>query len=447
MGRLDTESGCRDAMSYYYDYLSEQHHQIPTSISEHIEQCEHCQQELKWLKEIDTKQSSFVENSASAADIRSLELHYSLIGHAVSCSTIKAFLPVMAIGGQEVTVPTPVTVHIDRCSRCREDFQTLKKLNLTTIQYGMVCTIFSKNDIDFVDRFSPEQIEAISDILNRPDSDVITCFRLKDSEKELYEVDILPGRETLETRETVLHQNEHSVVTAPKASQQRLLKRYWSGLTAAAAVLVVGIFLMFSGPSVQATDIGQIYEALKNVKNISMTYYDALEPEPLQQIWVSRSLGVKLFKTGETYSLWDIKNKTQKTLKSTSSEIESESLNRSEIRTVSETMNIPYGLLPFKHTSELPAGAVWERVRSSDTNAVYEESTEVYDLMWTHQTGNRTPVHYRWQCRLDPVSKYPQKVLFWQKQPFQQDFEMTTVIDISYPTQTEIQNIIQQAGF
>ncbi len=446
MSTSEIESICQKSMIYYYDYLSSARDQVPDDVCDHIAECAYCQQELLSLKQIDSQ--SDTDFTLTSAQTTHLELHFALAYQPIKCSTIKAFLPVLAIPGQQVTIATPVTTHLEHCSRCSEELKTLKELDLSVLQYGLVSQMFSNHSIESPEAFSASQMEVVSEMLNRPDSGVVTCFRLKDPLKdepgESYEVDVstedVPLTKQPESKRAEATAHD-TIKVQPRASKQRRFLRP----LAAAAVLMIAALLLFQNSPLQATDIGQIYEALKNVTNVSMTQYDVDEPAPIQQTWMSRSLGIKLYKEQERFTLWDIENKTRKIYGNDAAQIQSTMLEQDAIETVAKTMDAPYGLLPFKNVSELPRGAVWEKVQSQEAGPDIEK-TEIYNLFWTQKSATGNSVDYQWQCHIDAATKCPLKIMWGKKNPDTQNHELTTRIEITYPTQGQVRDIVEQAG-
>ena len=175
-----------------------------------------------------------------------------------------------------------------------------------------------------------------------------------------------------------------------------------------------------------------------------MTQYDVNIEEPVQATHISHSLGIKLFETSGAFTLYDIKNKTRKMKADPASEVQQTDIDREMVRTVAGTMDVPWGLLPFKKTADLPNGAVWQKVQSAQVDLIPEQ-TEIFDLFWsTEITGGK--IDYQWRCHLDAVTKRPFKIEWRQKNQLNQEFELTTFTEISYPTEMQIKGVIDQAG-
>lgn len=441
MGSTELESLCQKAMMYYYDIISDNTSEIPSGIQKHIDQCRHCKQEISWLSQTDRETRSGNQNTVIAAHVTHLELHFALADHPVSCSTIKSYLPALA-ADPTVTTATPVTAHIKHCCRCAEDLAALRQMNLTTAQYSDICRLFSAGQKPLWLSFSEVQTRTIREIQTRADSGVVTRFRIKDSsssnEPAAFDVEVVRASTTPDCQE---RQPVKIVSVAGQNSgrhfhfqPQRLIRPI-----AAAAAILICTFLLFKGSTVQATDISQIYDALKDVKNIVMTYYTAESDSPIQEIRVSKDMRVKLSKIGETLTLWNLNQKVRQTLTNTAP-LQTSQLDDAEIDAASKTINIPFGLLPFKNTRELPKGAIWKKTDLVESDMA-AQSVEAYDLFWTDQ-GKAC----RWQCRIDALTKRPQYILYWEKNPADMDYELVNRIEVSYPTAEQTKEAIRPFG-
>ena len=138
----NSNSMCEQAQGYYYDYLCGRGQEcIPAEILDHIDQCRFCQTEVNRLKielsrvEDDAGQSTEQKNFVA---VTNLKLHFDYIGALVTCETVRPFLPSLADPTLEVGVPTPITVHLDKCQQCSDDLETIRQLKLT---YKQLCRL------------------------------------------------------------------------------------------------------------------------------------------------------------------------------------------------------------------------------------------------------------------------------------------------------------------
>jgi len=457
MNKLDTSPQCQAAMPYYYDHLCGRQEQIPQDISVHIASCPDCQNEVQWLKQTDTGSEEFsIQKLQAISHATQMQLHCALIDRPVRCSTIKSFLPILAIPDMAVKISTPVTVHIQACAECAQDLEILKELDLSDKQRYGLSQIFSQKQsessgdsqavTDTFFRGTTDTNTAIRGIMDRPDSGVVTCFQAKDASvsqpEKLFTVEITKDDSFLSANPPA----DHTHISETRGATTTSTRSRWvlKPLAAAAAVIIATI-LLFQSPSVKATDIGQIYEALKNVKNIVITQYEANNPDPIQTIWISRSLDIKLLEAGSAFTLYDINSKTQKNRINPASDVQQTNLNHAMTQSIAKSMEVPWGLLPFKNTSELPAGAVWEV--QPEGIVMDSGKTEIYDLFWIAKiVGNNSSIYHQWRCHIDVTTKHPLKVEWWQKTQQDQEYELITFTEITYPTEGQIQEVIDKTG-
>ena len=459
MKKPDQSPQCQEAMPYYYDYLCGQQEQIPEAVSVHIAGCEVCQNEVQWLKQTDEKSEEFsLQKLQAISHAAQMQLHCALIDQPVRCSTIRSFLPILAIPEMAVRITTPVTAHIQACDECARDLETLKQLDLSSEQLSVLSEIFTQKQTE--DSDDAQKVTAaffqgttalqtpIRRIMDRPDSGVVTCFRAQDasdaqSEKS-FTVEVTQDDASPSTNPPADNTQIPKAQVTPAPGRPRWVLKPLAA--AAAAIIIIGI-LLFQSPSVKATDIGQIYEALKNVQNVIMTQYEVDNPNPIQTTWICRSLGIMLLETNGSFALFDIKNNTRKTKADLTSGVQQTDLDHDMAQTIAGTMDAPWGLLPFKNTSDLPDGAVWEKVQPEGVDVSLEQ-IEVYDLFWTEEViGNDANIDYQWRCHLDSTTKHPIKVEWWTQEPQQLEYELVATIEIAYPTEDQIQEFINQTGF
>jgi hypothetical protein len=145
---FDPNSACEQAKAYYYQYLSgDTKESIPTQTLGHIDRCSSCQADVKRLKVMLAEgEEHAVESSkeANATIATYLRFHFVYLRAFVDCKTLKLFLPSLAIPALEVSVPTPITVHLDNCQQCVNDLQTIRQLKLTGKQHGRLGQLFAE---------------------------------------------------------------------------------------------------------------------------------------------------------------------------------------------------------------------------------------------------------------------------------------------------------------
>ena len=145
---------CKQAELYYYDFLfGESRGLIPGSIIKHIEQCEHCREQLNRLECVLSHAEGNVEpeqRQIDAAVTTMLKFHFAYIGKPVTCENTKPFLPSLLDPALEIRIPTPVTAHLDNCRKCSEDLETIRRLNLNRKQLRRLSQVFADQKTLFV---------------------------------------------------------------------------------------------------------------------------------------------------------------------------------------------------------------------------------------------------------------------------------------------------------
>ena len=145
------KSLCKESKLYYYDFLfNESRGLIQESISDHIEQCQHCQEQIDQLK-VALSQTDGIEpeeEQVSSAITTMLELHFAYIGERVTCETVRPFLPGLLNPALEIRIPTPITAHLDSCRQCAEDLETIRSLDLNRKQLCRLSQFLAEKSTD-----------------------------------------------------------------------------------------------------------------------------------------------------------------------------------------------------------------------------------------------------------------------------------------------------------
>jgi len=138
---------CKQAEPYYYDLLQRQTPEVvPCYVVDHTEQCAECQQNINRLKKLLSEVPEYSSQKTDASDAIAgiLRLHFSYAGVPVICKTAKPFIPVMLISALVIKIPTPITAHLDNCRECREDLDTIRRLNLNPSQLSRLSELFTR---------------------------------------------------------------------------------------------------------------------------------------------------------------------------------------------------------------------------------------------------------------------------------------------------------------
>lgn len=146
---------CEQTRLYYYDYLSQKDEsEIPEWILSHIRRCDNCKNQINQLKTalIQSKQNEVSgQNNKGTLLANTLKRHFSHIDQETSCSLVKPFIPNMLDPSIQISIPTPITAHIDHCPECVRDLKTISDLNLNAANLSRLSQLFSaktqNNDI------------------------------------------------------------------------------------------------------------------------------------------------------------------------------------------------------------------------------------------------------------------------------------------------------------
>jgi predicted anti-sigma-YlaC factor YlaD len=127
---VNPNSICEQARAYYYDYLrGEAREHIPLEMLAHLDKCRFCRAEVGRLKsmlaEAEARATEGTRQTTSTV-VANLRLHFAYTGARVACNTVKPFLPSLAIPALDVGVPTPITVHLDKCQQCANDLEVIR---------------------------------------------------------------------------------------------------------------------------------------------------------------------------------------------------------------------------------------------------------------------------------------------------------------------------------
>lgn len=145
---FDPNSKCEQAKAHYYEYLFGNTKEcVSTHMLGHIDGCSSCQAEVRRLKVIldeGEEQTAGSARQATTAITTYLRFHFVYLRAFVDCKTLKLFLPSLAIPALKVSVPTPITVHLDNCQKCTSDLKAIRRLKLTSKQLGRLGQLFAE---------------------------------------------------------------------------------------------------------------------------------------------------------------------------------------------------------------------------------------------------------------------------------------------------------------
>ena len=455
---------CEQASRFYYDYVQDTAaSSIELDIRSHIEKCKFCQKETQRLRLILAEAAVQAVNTdnMSRKNIKTatvLASHFNLVNREITCEIAKRFIPSLADASLDIRIPTPITAHIENCELCKQDLDTIRKLNLTRDQLTRMERVFvnvlkenhkqcelnkeminSSAILDFNDNVLP----VLKHILNRQESGVTTEYITKrpsniaaseniDSEHKNWPVEIKVHNKTKEK--------------AAESVSRRIgnYKRLIMPFAAAAAVVLIAVWF-FADTSARALKYNDIYSSVSKIQNICLTTGISRDSRASQEVWVSKALNIKLFHSSGNWILWDTENKVRKSETARADHLVIDKLNDVEIANVEQTMDIPRYILPFQSPYSLPEKYNWKSL--PDTIADKQlDNVEVYDLLWSDNSADNVSIYYKWRVYIDKDTMLPKRVENWQKQLPDGEYELRSWTDITYPQTPEIEKLVDKAG-
>jgi hypothetical protein len=453
---------------------------IPTPITTHLDKCRSCRDDLWALLDLHLPHKYLCRLGQLLADKPTEE--------QTSCLQAQAAIPaVVSMAFHETNAE--VLKHLCTCSNCREKLylhrESVRKelLPNEVIQDRFPCESVSAADIyDYclpygIDPADDQYVEfresltshlrsctkclakmqqlhrTISDIAERAESEVVTVYKIDEStktksrsESESY-TGFTVGSETAGTEDNVLTERTATVdltarlkEKAPALNMKPLLK---AGL-AAAAVIVIGLALLLNSSTAKAVTLDQVYRAVEKVRNVYISKFGPDKAEPIQEMWVSRSLNIYMMSnTNEGLVLLDTAKKHRRTKQPGLASMEVKLLSDGDCAEIEQTMAGYLDLLPFANISDVPKDANWSRV-ADDGLRVNEESSEVYELTWSHKTYGSSPVFWKRKYFVDPETSLPNKVEVYRKPSAAGEYTLQSEMVVKRLSDNEIRSAVKE---
>jgi hypothetical protein len=441
---------CQDAKLYYYDCLfGEGCEQIPESVNNHLKHCRKCQKKIEQLKvALSTKKCIKSEAGQNTSAVTTmLELHFAYIGKLVTCETVRPFLPGLLDPTLEIRIPTPITVHLDNCPQCAEDLNKIRELNLPSTQLYCISQFFADRTNQQTTEYS-EMAPVIKTMANRADSEITTIYHVDESAKNkqaansngLYSgfpinVEILEPKPEVEQPVVSF---DFAAALKKKIAAMNLRPLLKVGL-AAAAVIMIGIFLLSDTKSLEAESVEEMYKAIQGVENVYIVSFNADMTGRLQERWISHTLNISMIKNKKEVALANIKTGREKTKNLDTGVIERRKIPEDILINAKQEMAGCLGLTPFNKISDLPPDSQWRLV---DDQSQATEGIKVYDLDCAEQTSRYL---YKLRCYVDSET-FPEKIQVFRTLKGQSEFELITVYKIHSIKESEIKKIIRDEG-
>lgn len=442
---VNPTSSCREAELYYYDCAgSEGLGTVPEGVNEHIKGCVRCQGQIDHLKEVLSEAGDgFESEQRSAAIVRLLKLHFAYIGERVSCETVKPFLPSLSEPDLKIRIPTPITMHLEKCRWCSEDLESIRELNLDREQLGQLCDLFAEEGMKDNVPEAGELQSVVDNIVKRPASEIVTIYKIDESAKA--EADGAYAGYPIRVEEAN-PERPASVVDFGEALKRRIsaasLRPFVRVAAVAAAVILIGAALLLNTPTAKALTIDEVYNAIAKIRNVYVAKFAAGREESVLERWVSRTSKIYMTKAAGELALWDIRNGVRKSRAAASGGTETTRLTDDIIADMEGKIGGSLGLVPFYDVSEVPGGAEWVPVSEGELESV-AAGTEVYDLKWAVKSADESVVLKKWRFFVDAETKVPQEIEVYAQIPGGEGYTLETTMTVRYLSDGEMEAAIR----
>jgi len=455
---------------------------IPTPIVTHVCDCQQCSEDLDIIRCLNLSREQLCRLSQLFAD--------KPVGSNISCTEAQNAIPsVVPMVFSETD--SEVLKHLCTCPICRKlVYKERQKLCDSLPEYvpspGFPCESASASD--FFDYVVPYGIDPANDqyakfresftlhvtncpnclakmqelhktvygICERAESDVVTIYQIDESAKaqatseteELYagfpiRVDVMRHEEV--KAEQLVPAIDFAATLKQKISVKKL-KPLFKTAVAAAAVILIAVVLFRNIPTARAVTLERIYEAIEKVKSVHITSFIPDKKEPVQEIWVSRTLNVYMTRTEGQLVFWDISNRVRKSKHLGTGLTEATSLTGDLIVGLKDKMSSSLDLMPFYDISDVPQDAEWGRVTDKSLEDI-TKGAEVYDLTWIERKHVDFVVYRKWRVFANAETNLPQKVEWYKKLATTDEFTLEAIMVVEYLDDSEMQKVIKEASF
>ncbi|UCC96777.1 MAG: hypothetical protein JSW66_13135 [Phycisphaerales bacterium] len=213
---------------------------------------------------------------------------------------------------------------------------------------------------------------------------------------------------------------------------------------AVAAGILLACALLFNALFGKGTSPAEVRKAFAKVENVCIATCRAGATEPFEQVWASQTLKVKLFRSGSgnqaQFTLWDVPNKVKMMKFLTSEPLETEPITEQMLAELSKSVIPSAGLLTLFDT---PADAQWSKVDDPQAAATVP-GAEVCEVTFflTGGSPSGTVIYRRWRLFTDRRTHLPKRAEWYTKSEEQDDYRLETFVIFSYPSASEIDDLV-----
>jgi hypothetical protein len=204
-----------------------------------------------------------------------------------------------------------------------------------------------------------------------------------------------------------------------------------------AAVLMVGIGLFFNVHTAKGLAIEQIYRAIDTVKNIHISSFVPDNQKPVQEVWIARSSGLYIIKTGNECMLWNISDGVKKTKHLDTGTNEQTSLNSDALAGIVTRIHGSLDIMPFDKSSGIPPDAKWSEITDFD-HSDGVDNMKVYELKWSEKTLQGLTSQRIWRVFTDASTDLPNKIQWFKQSESDPQPILESIMVLEYPGNEEI---------
>lgn len=543
---------CDDAELYYLTLIfGEEYGNVPEQIAAHVESCGYCKSRLEALKDLLAADDSD-DNQLSNAQIDMLGLQFAYLGKKVDCAIVKPFLPSIAEPSLAVKIPTPITVHIDRCDSCKSDLAAIQAMALNSKQLNVLssilwndpsvetvdcsvaasaikqyveldwdkiepdvakhlcccnvcqsliyklraetivnlrkknmqtkfpCELISYCDVfdycypyglvpyrdqyanfrkPFVDELKQcaECLQKVQDlhrlvysVKQRLNSGIVTVYEVGESQKSEAATDINEVYEGFPVKVRAIEpickqsksdsEQDNTAVRRPGVTN-KWFRHIAKAAVAAGIILAVSLFLL-NTPTATAVTIQQVYNAIQKATNIHMQKFFSESVGPLQEKWVSKTLGIYAVKDENGFIVWDVPNELKYTRLSGFQDTETVSMTEMQLASIQKRIQGSLGLMPFENISQMPENAEWKELQAPKLEGISPVDTLAVELVWSIPTAGGSDFRFKWRGFIEKSTNRPLRTEFYRYNKNSGKYELETVDLIEYCTENQIRELL-----
>ena len=272
-------------------------------------------------------------------------------------------------------------------------------------------------------------------MVKRSDSGVVTKYEWTESPEAPVVLNKQPAQGGPSERVAV-------TTTKPRSGKPPVRLRYagrYVGRWAAAAAIILVTGLLLTNRSIGAVSLGQLYEMIQDIRNVQIVTKVGTQPEPLQEVWVSRPQGIYILKMKDRSIYWNWPERKVWRTYEANGQTQQATISEEELTQVQQNMEaLIVELLPFPTLSEVPTDARWYEVE--DRSDLQDHANNLqYELAWEEPTADPARSVYRkWTVYLEPETERPVRTELWHRNDPGEDYVLKMVRQIRYVNEEDI---------